>query len=194
MEGVSRKFNSWVDNKDLKLNQVLNRESKQFGPHPNRLRSCVWTLSKMSLDPIQKLTYNKGHFQKSKTHQEMRLSLNFSKSRAKFKTVFAQNRLVNNQFNEDFSKVFKPVIEQQKKKSKNIVSKFAPLQTAIENIPNVPALPWGLPQPEGAAESEGLQAAALPDLLYPLQLEQYLLAVAFLPLVRKFQIATPIPY
>jgi len=118
MEGVSRKFNSWVDNKDLKLNQVLNRESKQFGPHPNRLRSCVWTLSKMSLDPIQKLTYNKGHFQKSKTHQEMRLSLNFSKSRAKFKTVFAQNRLVNNQFNEDFSKVFKPVIEQQKKNQK----------------------------------------------------------------------------
>ena len=53
---------------------------------------------------------------------------------------------------EDFGKIFKPITEQQKKSSDEIVSKFTPLQEAIENMP--PALPWG--QVEG-------QPGVLPD-------------------------------
>jgi len=54
---------------------------------------------------------------------------------------------------EDFGKIFKPITEQQKKSSEEIVSKLTPLQEAIENIP--PELPWdqaeqgqALPQPQ----------------------------------------------
>jgi len=52
---------------------------------------------------------------------------------------------------EDFGKIFKPITEQQKTSSDEIVSKFAPLQGAIENTP--PALPW---RPE------------LPDIEFPM--------------------------
>jgi len=48
---------------------------------------------------------------------------------------------------EDIGKIFKPITEQQKKSSEEIVSKFTPLQEAIENIP--PALPWSHDEPEG---------------------------------------------
>jgi len=41
--------------------------------------------------------------------------------------------------NEDFEKIFKPITEQQQKSSEEIVSRFAPFQEAIENMP--PALP-----------------------------------------------------
>jgi len=55
---------------------------------------------------------------------------------------------------EYFGKIFKPITEQQQKSCGEIVSSFAPLQEAIENMP--PALPWGqfegqheaLPEPE----------------------------------------------
>jgi len=42
---------------------------------------------------------------------------------------------------EDFGKIFKSITEQQKS-SEEIVSKFAPLQEAIENMPALQALPW----------------------------------------------------
>jgi len=41
---------------------------------------------------------------------------------------------------EDFGTIFKPITEQQQKSSEEIVSKFVPLQEAIENMPL--ALPW----------------------------------------------------
>jgi len=50
---------------------------------------------------------------------------------------------------EDFGKIFKPITQQQQKSSEEIVSRFAPLQEAIENMP--PALPWG--QVEGQPEA-----------------------------------------
>jgi len=51
---------------------------------------------------------------------------------------------------EDFGKIFKPITEQQQKSSEEIISKFDPLQEAIENMP--PALPRDMPQPEALAE------------------------------------------
>jgi len=51
---------------------------------------------------------------------------------------------------EHFGKIFKPITEQQQKSSEEIVSKFAPLEEAIENM--LPALPWDMPQPEALAE------------------------------------------
>jgi len=51
---------------------------------------------------------------------------------------------------EDFGKIFKPITEQQQKSSEEIVSKFAPLQEAIENMP--PAFPGDMPQREALAE------------------------------------------
>jgi len=53
---------------------------------------------------------------------------------------------------EDFGKIFKPITEQQQKSSEETVSKFAPLQEAIENMPAQQALPWDMPQPEALAE------------------------------------------
>jgi len=53
---------------------------------------------------------------------------------------------------EDFGKIFKPVTEQQQKSSEEIVSKFAPLQEATENMPAQQALPWE-PESEGRAEA-----------------------------------------
>ena len=49
----------------------------------------------------------------------------------------------------DFGKIFKPITEQQKKSSEESVSKFAPLQDAIENMPAWQALNWE-PEPRGA--------------------------------------------
>jgi len=42
---------------------------------------------------------------------------------------------------EDFGKICKPITEQQQKSFKEIVSKFAPLQEAIENMQAQQALP-----------------------------------------------------
>jgi len=63
---------------------------------------------------------------------------------------------------EDFVKIFKPITQQEQKSSKEIVSKFAPLQEAIENMP--PALPWD------QAEPEAVQAPAEPPL--PINIDQ----------------------
>jgi len=59
---------------------------------------------------------------------------------------------------EDFGKIFKSITEQQKKSSEEIVSKFTPLQEAIENMP--PALLWG--QVEGQPEALPEAAAVAP--------------------------------
>jgi len=53
----------------------------------------------------------------------------------------------------DFGKIFKPITEQQQKSSEEIVSKFAPLQEAIENMPARQALPWE-PEPRGGHKWE----------------------------------------
>ena len=55
---------------------------------------------------------------------------------------------------EDFGKIFKPITEHQKRSSEKIVSRFTPLQEAIENMP--PALFWGQVegQPEALPEPE----------------------------------------
>jgi len=63
---------------------------------------------------------------------------------------------------EDFGKIFKPITEQQQKSSKEIVSKFAPLQEAIENMPAQQALPWDMPQPEALPDAPA-EPEALPD-------------------------------
>ena len=63
----------------------------------------------------------------------MHLLLNISKPRTKFRMIFAQNDWVNNHFTK------MPITEHQKKSFEEVVSKFTPLQEAIENIP--PALP-----------------------------------------------------
>ena len=77
---------------------------------------------------------------------------------------------------EDFGKIFKPITEQQKKSSEEIVSKFTPLQEAIENMPAQQALPWDMPQPEALpdapAEPEALPyAAAVAPAEHPLPIK-----------------------
>jgi len=59
---------------------------------------------------------------------------------------------------EDFGTIFKPITEQQQKSFEEIVSKFAPLQKAIENMPVQQALPWDMPQPELEGQAEALPA------------------------------------
>jgi len=61
-------------------------------------------------------------------------------------------RLGEQSLYETFGKIFKPITEQQQTSSEEIVSKFTPLQEAIENSPALQALPWGsqaeaLPEP-----------------------------------------------
>jgi len=73
----------------------------------------------------------------------------FIKTKNKIQEDFRSERLGEQSCYEDFEKIFKPITEQQKKSSEEIVSKFAPLQEAIENIP--PAMPRG--QDEGQPEA-----------------------------------------
>ena len=70
----------------------------------------------------------------------------------KIQDDFRSERLGGQSLYEDFGKIFKPITEQQQKSSEEIVSKFAPLQEAIENTPVQQALPWDMPQPEALAE------------------------------------------
>jgi len=71
---------------------------------------------------------------------------------------FLSEQLGEQSLYEDFGKIFKPITEQQKKSSAEIVSKFTPLQEAVENMP--PALPWG--QVEGQPEALPDAAAVTP--------------------------------
>ena len=65
----------------------------------------------------------------------------YLKTKNKIQENFRSERLGEQSMHEDFGKIFKPITEQQQKSSEEIVSRFAPLQEAIENMP--PALPWG---------------------------------------------------
>jgi len=76
----------------------------------------------------------------------------YLKTKNKIQENFRSERFDEQSLYEDFGKIFKPITEQQEKSSEEIVSKFTPLQEAIENMP--PPLPWG--QVEGQPE-------ALPD-------------------------------
>jgi len=74
-----------------------------------------------------------------------KLVAEYIKTKDKIQNDFRSERSGEQSIYEDFGKIFKPITEQQQKSSEEIVSKFAPLQEAIENTP---ALPWGMPQPE----------------------------------------------
>jgi len=63
----------------------------------------------------------------------------YLKTKNKIQENFRSERLGEQSMYEDFGKIFKPITEQQQKSSEEIVSRFAPLQEAIEKMP--PALP-----------------------------------------------------
>jgi len=80
-----------------------------------------------------------------------KLVAEYLKTKNKIQNDFHLERLVERSLYEDFGKIFKPITEQHKKSFEEIVSKFAPLQDAIENMP--PALPWDMPQPEALPDA-----------------------------------------
>ena len=59
----------------------------------------------------------------------------YIKTKNKIQNDFRSEPLGEQLMYEDFGKIFKPITEQQQKSSEEIVSKFAPLQEAIENMP-----------------------------------------------------------
>jgi len=79
-----------------------------------------------------------------------KLVAEYLKTKNKIQENFRSERLGEQSLYENFGKIFKPITEQQKKSSEEIVPTFSPLQEAIENIP--PALPWG-PELEGQPEA-----------------------------------------
>ena len=81
-----------------------------------------------------------------------KLVAEYIKTKNKIQNDFRSERLGEQSMYENFGKIFKPITEQQQKSSEEIVSKFAPLQEAIENIPAQQALHWDMPQPEALAE------------------------------------------
>ena len=58
----------------------------------------------------------------------------YLKTKNKIQENFRSERFDEQSLYEDFGKIFKPITEQQEKSSEEIVSKFTPLQEAIENI------------------------------------------------------------
>ena len=85
----------------------------------------------------------------------------YIKAKNKIQEDFRSEQLGEQSLCEDFGKIFKPITEQQQESSEEIVSKFAPLQEAIENMP--PALSWG--------PVEG-QPEALPEPPLPINIDQ----------------------
>jgi len=71
-----------------------------------------------------------------------KLVAEYIKAKNKIQNDFRSERLGEQPMYEDFGKIFKPITEQQQKSSEEIVSKFAPLQEATENMPAQQALPW----------------------------------------------------
>jgi len=90
------------------------------------------------------------------------LSLNISKPRKKLKDDFRSEQLDEQSRYEDFGKIFKPITEQQQKSSEYIISKFAPLQEAVENIP---ASPWDQAEEGQALPQPDLVAIDVPQIL-----------------------------
>jgi len=78
-----------------------------------------------------------------------KLVAEYLKTKKQIQSDFRSERLGEQSLYEDFGKIFKPITEQQEKSSKEIVSKFSPLQEAIENMPARQPLPWE-PEPRGA--------------------------------------------
>jgi len=93
-----------------------------------------------------------------------KLVAEYIKTKNKIQNDFRSERLGEQSHYEDFGKIFTPITEQQKKSSEEIVSKFTPLQEAIENIP--PALPWDMPHPEALPDAPA-EPEALPDASAP---------------------------
>jgi len=89
-----------------------------------------------------------------------KLVAEYIKTKNKIQNDFRSERLGEQSMYEDFGKIFKPITEQQQKSSEEIVSKFAPLQEAIEYMP--PALPWDMPKPE-LEEPQALELETLPE-------------------------------
>ena len=89
-----------------------------------------------------------------------KLVAEYIKTKNKIQNNFRSERLGEQSMYEDFGKIFKPITEQQQKSSEEIVSKFAPLQEAIEYMP--PALPWDMPKPE-LEEPQALELETLPE-------------------------------
>ena len=85
-------------------------------------------------------------FLKIKDPSKDALVAEYLKTKNKIQNDFRSERLGEQSPYKDFGKILKPITEQQKKSSEEIVSKFTPLQEAIENIP--PALPWKPELPE----------------------------------------------
>jgi len=99
------------------------------------------------------LTYNKISFLKIKDPSKRdKLVAEYIKIKDKIQNDFRSERSGEQSIYDDFGKIFKQITEQQQKSSEEIVSKFAPLQEAIENMP---ALSWGVSQPELEGQPEG---------------------------------------
>jgi len=93
-----------------------------------------------------------------------KLVTEYIKTKNKIQNDFHSERLGEQSMYEDFGKIFKPITEQQQKSSEEIVSKFAPLQEAIENMPVQQALPWDMPQPELEGQAEALAELDTPQI------------------------------
>jgi len=91
-----------------------------------------------------------------------KLVAEYIKTKNKIQNDFRSERLGEQSMYEDFGKICKPITEQQQTSSKEIVSKFASLQEAIENMPAQQALPWDMPQPEALPDAPA-ELQALPD-------------------------------
>jgi len=90
-----------------------------------------------------------------------KLVAEYLKTKNKSQNDFRSERLGEQSLYEDFGKIFKPTTEQQQKSSEENVSKFAPLQEAIENMS--PALPWNITQPELEEQPEALAELDTPQ-------------------------------
>jgi len=88
-----------------------------------------------------------------------KLVAEYIKTKNKIQNDFRSERLDEQSMYEDFGKIFKPITEQQRKSSKKIVSKFTPVQEAIENMPAQQALPWDMPQPEALPDAAAVAPA-----------------------------------
>ena len=91
-----------------------------------------------------------------------KLVAEYIKTKNKIQEDFRSELLGEQSLYEDFGKIFKPIAEQQQKSSEEIVSKFAPLQEAIENMPS--ALPWNMPQSEQEEQPEALTELGTPQI------------------------------
>jgi len=102
-----------------------------------------------------------------------KLVAEYLKTKKKIQDDFRSERLGEQSLHEDFGKIVEPITEQQQKSSEEIVSKFASLQEAIENMPAQQALPWDMPQPEALAELDTPQIKLDETLLAGEYLEKY---------------------